>query len=265
MNTINAEQIVALLRNKHSEDVFVTQCKDGETCAGLRVLDVWTMIKSWRHPKMIGYEIKVSRQDFLHDQKWPDYLRLCNELIFVCPSDIIHINEVPADCGLMWTSKSCNILYTKKKAPYRKIEEPVDLLKYSLMARTKIDPEYKKLSHGNGYSKEYWEGWLADKEKSFHFGNNLGKTLREEIKKKIIEVDAENKHLEARIKDYNEIVIILKELGFDPTNFNAWQVKTRLRDLKKIVPDNFVWRINDLCKSLGDMKDELNKLGVKIV
>jgi hypothetical protein len=261
---MDAGHIAQLLAVRHSENVFVTQCKDGPTQGGLAQLDAWVMVKSWTQPKMIGYEIKVSRQDFLHDNKWSKYLKMCNELYFVCPWDIIHINEVPADCGLMWVSKSGTMVTTKKKAPYRRIEEPVDLMKYLLMARATIDKKYQKLSHGNGHNKEYWEGWLADKDKNWHFGNNLRKSLRAEIKKKIIDVDNENKHLQSRISDYNEIAQVIKSLGMDPVNFSTHQVTDAIRDLKKIVPDVFVWDFNRLCKSLDDFKTELKKLGVKI-
>lgn len=261
---MNAGHIAQLLANKHSEDVFVEQCKDGPTQSGLAQLDAWVMKKSWSHECMIGYEIKVSRQDFLHDNKWTKYLAMCNELVFICPWDVIHINEVPADCGLMWVSKSGTMVITKKKAPYRKIEEPIDLFKYLLMARTKIDPEYKKLSHGNGYSKEYWENWLAGEEKDFHFGNNLGKTLREEVKKKILEVDNENNNLRKQIEDYNEISQIIKSLGMDPKEFSKYQVENDIKDIKKIVPNSLVWDMRNLYESLNKMKEELNKLGVKI-
>ena len=49
-----------------------------------------------------GYEIKVSRGDFLGDQKWKEYLPWCMELYFACPRGLIKKEEIPPQIGLIY-------------------------------------------------------------------------------------------------------------------------------------------------------------------
>jgi len=106
--TMNAKDIIKLLAQKHARDLFVSECKNGSTWfteGGLR-LDAWVMKRSWASPLTIGYEVKVSRQDFLSDSKWHGYLDYCNEFYFVCPPELIQPNELPPKRVLYWTSKN---------------------------------------------------------------------------------------------------------------------------------------------------------------
>jgi len=61
--TVGAEVIIKALQIKHSDCVFVPECKDGPTqsVSNFLRMDAWVMVKSWSHPRMIGYEVKVSR------------------------------------------------------------------------------------------------------------------------------------------------------------------------------------------------------------
>jgi len=75
-----AHQLVDLLAAKHSEDVFVPECKLGPSYGdGNGRIDAWAMAKSWAHPLVNAYETKVSRSDFLNDNKWQMYLPFCNQ------------------------------------------------------------------------------------------------------------------------------------------------------------------------------------------
>lgn len=69
---------------------------------------------------MKGFEFKVSRSDFLADQKirpkkfywgqeagggeakWRAYIKYCNLFFFVCPEGLIKPEEVEAPAGLIW-------------------------------------------------------------------------------------------------------------------------------------------------------------------
>ena len=55
----------------------------------------------WRPGKSWGYEIKVSRGDFLQDKKWKDYLQFCNYFYFLAPKGIIKPDELPKEIGLI--------------------------------------------------------------------------------------------------------------------------------------------------------------------
>lgn len=55
-----------------------------------------------RHRKeTMGIEIKVSRQDFLSDKKWREYLPYCSRFYFIAPVGIIKKEELPKDIGLI--------------------------------------------------------------------------------------------------------------------------------------------------------------------
>ena len=49
-----------------------------------------------------GFEIKVSRADYLGDQKWHEYSEFCSSLSIVCPEGLIKKQEVPGPFGLLY-------------------------------------------------------------------------------------------------------------------------------------------------------------------
>jgi len=132
---ITSTTVLSALMEKHKYDVCVPECKTGETWTahGCPRMDLWVMARSWAHPRTIGYEIKVSRQDFLHDNKWPQYLDYCKEFYFACPRGVIDPGELPAEAGLLVLSGTRMIV--KKKAPVRSVEIPEKLYRYILMRR----------------------------------------------------------------------------------------------------------------------------------
>ena len=67
-----------------------------------RILDGMAFTQEYANMRTIGYEIKVSRADFLQDKKWPDYLPVCNSFYFVCPPGIIIPSDLPTEIGLIW-------------------------------------------------------------------------------------------------------------------------------------------------------------------
>ena len=137
---ISTSDILDLLRYKHREDVFVSECKDGPTWSGKghHRMDAWTMKRKWTHPLTIAYEIKKSRSDFLRDNKWSAYLPCCNQLFFVCPNGLIQPQEVDERCGLMWVSETGRTLLTKRIAPNRDLVISENVYRYILMCRTQI-------------------------------------------------------------------------------------------------------------------------------
>ena len=137
---MNSSQIISLLEKKHEKDLFVAECKNGETwgSSGLLKLDAWVLKRTYSPLTTIGYEIKCSRQDFERDQKWVGYLDLCHEFFFVCPAGLIRSTDLPSRVGLIWCTKEHS--HIKKKASYIKPDPEIlnPLLIYILMARTKI-------------------------------------------------------------------------------------------------------------------------------
>lgn len=117
----NGESIITkALQAKHDNlgDIFAAQVKLGS--AGSKIMDAVAIKKTWSPITIIGYEIKVSRQDFLSDQKHPVYMENCNLFYFVTLKDIIKDGEIPEGAGHMIYSPDTGKLRTVKKAPYRK-------------------------------------------------------------------------------------------------------------------------------------------------
>lgn len=77
--------------------------------------------------KVVAYEIKASRSDFLHEIKKPKKrragLRLSNEFYFVCPKGMVKIEEIPVECGLMEVDE-LGVVKTIIKAPFRNTIPP---------------------------------------------------------------------------------------------------------------------------------------------
>lgn len=138
---MDANELTKALADKHADDVFVAECKNGPTwdSQGSLRLDAWVMRKSWSPWSTIGYEIKVSRSDFENDQKWPRYLDVCHEFYFVCPAKLINAVDLPKGVGLIWAS-STGRLHAKVKATRRApdAEKLGQLMSYVLMSRARI-------------------------------------------------------------------------------------------------------------------------------
>ena len=217
--------IIRLLAAKHSKDVFIPGCKSGPTWTGPKthIFDAWAMRKSWTKPCVTIHEVKVSRSDFLQDQKWRDYLSYCNEFYFVAPPGIIEPNELAPEAGLIITSTNCARLYTKKKAAYRDCAVPESLYRYVLMNRTSISDEHYD-------RKAYWESWLVDKQINADFGHRVSRAISEVVNIEILAVRAENKRLAKEVEQYGKCVELLEGLGI---NIHSWNWREALR--QKIV------------------------------
>ena len=65
--------------------------------------DVYTIDKSYRHPKPTAYEVKVSVADFRSDVtsgKWQVYRRFAGAVYFAVPAGLASPSDVPDGCGL---------------------------------------------------------------------------------------------------------------------------------------------------------------------
>ena len=64
------------------------------------------LIVNTHQRKVRGYEIKVSRADFMQDKKWKEYAEFCNLLYIVCPKGLINPEEIESPFGLIWIGES---------------------------------------------------------------------------------------------------------------------------------------------------------------
>lgn len=58
-----------------------------------------------RQRRVRGFEVKVSRSDFLSDEKWQLYTAFTSDLSIACPAGLIQPEEVPDPFGLLWCTK----------------------------------------------------------------------------------------------------------------------------------------------------------------
>lgn len=199
---MSAREIEALLAKRHKEDVFVPQCKSGPTHTAngsLLVLDAWALKKSWTNPRSDGYEIKVSRSDFVKDEKWESYLEFCTHFWFVCPWGLIDKAELPAGVGLVYVSKNAKVLRTVRKAARHEGGEVLHpaLAQYVLQSRIKVRPAWE----GRRQDAEYWRAWLAERRSQKELGGDVAAEFalrfgEIQIKIKMGQAEARNQQLE---------------------------------------------------------------------
>jgi len=251
-----AADLVRLLSVKHSKELFVAECKDGPTWTANHMrLDAWAMKRSWAQWKTWGYECKVSRSDFLGDDKWPGYLPMCHELSFVCPSGLIQAEELPEGVGLLWASKNAKRLYTKRKASYREIEPPVNLLIYILMCRASIGGEF-------GTSRErdieWWKDWLAGRKDD----NELGYKVSEAIAVKMKDMAKRTLSAERAVEDANVVKKLIEDtFGIDVHKLaTTWSKDEMLAKAVACVPEGLVRDLRYHATQMGKTADRLEQL-----
>jgi len=257
--TYTEHQLCELLRTKHSEDVFVPGCKNGPTTTGLRlrILDAWAMNRSWSKMTWYGYEIKVSRSDFLRDEKWTDYLPLCNVLYFVAPPNVIDPRELPADVGLLVCSTNARRLYTKKKAVRREIDPPTDLFLYILMCRALISDGDFNSEYGRAQRIAYWKRVLDQKKE----GRDIDWRLKGRIAERIAELRERTERAEARASTLEAVEQRIVELGFDPEKpLSDWRISQKLTELKSDIPEDLTFTLRRARDNLNDLVEKIDAL-----
>lgn len=74
---VTSTNIKLALAEKHWRDFFLTEVKSGSTWmtarGDMKILDGLAIRKSWTSPCFTGYEVKISRSDFLRDSKFYTY------------------------------------------------------------------------------------------------------------------------------------------------------------------------------------------------
>lgn len=225
---VTSWQLVEALRNKHTNDFFMTEVKNGPSgWAGSNVrMDAVAIKKSWSQPNIIGYEIKVSRADFEQDHKWPKYYEQCHTFSFVCPRGLIQPEELPEDVGLIWFNPDKGTLYTKRKAKYRAIELHAGLLLYIIMNRIASEriPVYSDT-----------EAFLRDYVNNKKSRNELGCNVKSKMAKEIQTLNDEVESLQRRVKrlndyeeSYHETSKVLAKFGL---SMSLWGLESELKGL----------------------------------
>lgn len=192
---MNAKDMEVALSKIHTNDFFITECKNGATWFGEHSrMDAVAIKKSWEHPCVTVYEVKVSRQDFLRDDKWPRYLDYSNRFSFACPSGLINPEDIPDPrVGLIWVNENGKCIY-KKSVPVRPTEIPADFFKYILYSR--IDSErIPFVSDRQMLIEEY----LKDRKSS----RELAWSLQTKLAQRVSDQQEKIEDLERRLKNNN--------------------------------------------------------------
>jgi Uncharacterized protein conserved in bacteria len=104
--------------------LFFAHVKDGSGYTRQqRILDGFAVQdRQFLNPVTIGYEVKISRGDFLRDDKWQEYLPVCTTFYFVCPPQIIDNDDLPDGIGLMYCNDEGR-LSLQKRAKRRELDQ----------------------------------------------------------------------------------------------------------------------------------------------
>lgn len=245
--SVTATDIKRLLAARHSDDVFVPECKDGPSGSGLGQIDAWAMRKSWARPMMIGYEVKVTRQDFLRDEKWPKYLPMCHQLYFVTPYGLVQPDEVPEVAGLIWVTKNGTKLYTKRKAQHRDIEPPTDVMAYVLMSRAQITRECVYRSE-----RDMWAEWLERRRKDQDWGKDLSRLISRGVSAQIQKLEHELSQEQRRSAGLQRVA---EELDRHGISWRSWGAGEALADrISQGIPPSFDRAVADAERAIGKLR-----------
>jgi len=203
---------IALAKKHGNSEFFITECKNGPTRTGMLQFDGIAIYKSWAHPNIVGYEIKVSRSDFQRDNKFFGYMPYCHELYFVVPTGLIDRMELPNEIGLMYYNPEKKSLTTKKKAIHRNIEINADMLLYIIMNRLESD----RLPFHTSKA-EYWQDWLENKITN----RDLGYQVNCKLLKHIQELEKENSRYQ-RFKEEQSELSQIREI-LKKHNLSTWR------------------------------------------
>ena len=203
--SVDARHILGLLKCRHHRDLVVAECPLNEG-GGLRA-DLWVMKKSWASPMTTLYEIKVSRSDFLRDDKWPRYLPYCNLLVFAVAPGVCTPEELPEAVGLVGLTKNGGGLRTLRKAQWRASDPDgqSSVLKAVLMNR--IMPRADPLTRDQRI-----ELWKERAEAS----ESIGRHVKRRVQRELDEARAARNRAEDESRALEAFRQELRELGIEP-------------------------------------------------
>jgi guanylate kinase len=190
--------ITKLLSTKHRNDLWDTEVEVYSPSTGLNHrLDFWAM-SSNKNIDMTAYEIKVDRQDFLHDKKWHSYKEFCNRMYFICPKDVIKKEEIPGGIGLIYAYGS-GYLKVIKPAIHREQEAPSRFLHKMMTKHIEVFKQVHNYELKRNLSVE-----------EFMTKNSSNSTLGKYFKDKLIDENErlkyQNESLREKVKDWHSVM-----------------------------------------------------------
>lgn len=256
-NGVTSVEIKTALAAKHYKDFFMTEVKSGPTQiaapGSLKILDALAIRKSWTNPCFTGYEVKISRGDFLRDAKFYTYEELCNCLYIVCPKGMIDRTELPESVGLMYYDPDKKAITTRKKAIYRKIEYTPEMLLYIIFSRLDSD-RYPFFSGKQEYFREYVEG------------KRRCKDLAYSVRSKLISDNAklENELEKVRyFQQQRDVFLAMKEVCNKHNIYGFGRDEHLVRELDKALSRSPTEDVKDIRESLERVVNKLKAIEEK--
>lgn len=252
---MRADEVAYALQKRHSDETFWLEVKNGRSYrarGGLAICDAISIKRSYQNPCITGYEIKVSKGDFLGDEKWPSYLPMCHRFYFATPKGLVQKGEVPEVAGLVWVNEH-RVARVVKRAPYRNIELPVEMLLYLLYSRTESD-RHPFFSN----AREACEAYIADSKERDKLGHAVKSKLRNQVAELFRRANEKELLAGHLSKELERIKGVLTQRGL-PTD--SWSLDSALRrKVGEVDPEELKKLIQGAVASLRQIEYEIQKL-----
>lgn len=252
--SVTAKQVVTALAERHWKDVFIPECNTGSAYHGCRRIDAWAMPKSWSPWRTVAYEVKVSRGDWLKDNKWNEYKRYCHELWIACPWKLVLPEEVPAGIGLLWLNAGGKLV-AKRKA-VRHDPDPdalISLMSYALMSRARIVENMWGANGDTAATVDDWRAWADQRRESRYVGMRVRTAIRKQVRKRVGGIVEENAQLRTRNATLERIATTLADSGLDPN----LPIRPQLDAARGRLPSSVVRELDVVARRLRAAVDEV--------
>lgn len=197
---MRSDEVIKALKHHYrdSKRFFMEQVKNGASRTGqdMVIMDGVAILKSWVKYKIIGFEVKVSRWDFLQDTKRHSYLNYVHEFYFVVPEWLVSKHEIPEWIGLMYVMPDGSMKIVKRPK-YMIKDIPTDFFKYIIFSKLNNDYTYQPEPMSRGEIRKY----LDDKKDDIE----IWKLLRTKLARKVSDLAQERKESEMREAKYKEM------------------------------------------------------------
>lgn len=254
---MQARDLMAMVAERHTKDLFIGECKNGPTWYGEHLrLDAWAMNRSWANACTYGYEIKVSRGDWTRDQKLNGYLEYCNCFYVVSAAGVVKESELPESAGWLEASKTGSRLFMRRKAVYRAVPLNENLVRYILMSRVKPCSRWQQLNGDEQSAADRLRNWVGDKENK----RMLGADVSAKIHQVVAKMEVECIRLRKQNESYDDLRQMLRELDLNPESPGSWGVRQRLEQVKRAVPPRLRADLEITSDSILRLLGELDKL-----
>ncbi len=233
---VGADMIKRALGKRHIDEVYLTEVKTGPTWYArpgeLKRLDAVAIKKSWTNPRITGYEVKVSRSDWLKDEKWPGYRDYCHRLYIACPSGLIQPTELAEDVGLVWYYPETDKAAVRKAALFREVEVPASMFYHLLISHTTSDrhPFFSS-------AREYFEALRRDKDERRKLGHYVAGQIAETLRsyeEEALELRRRAERAEEKAAKWDRVDALLQ--GFGVNTWRGWEDKLRQLLTSKVPP-----------------------------